>query len=124
MKNLLAVLIVLATTGILFAGLYSGTEVHIEIKTSGESFAHGAFEAVRDSSDSVQYIQCYTTSDTFTMCQARDKNSNYLSGYSSQPEIAEMVKAMTKSSKITFWVSVDTGELVRISVKNGSPYIE
>ena len=123
MRKILVVFFVFIVAGALLAGDYTNSEVYIHNYSSGGGWARGAMEPARYSSDSIQYISCSVYSFNYTHCEAKDRTGKVFAGYSTDPKYEEMVKAMTKTSHILFYVDA-SGKLTQISVVNSSSYIK
>jgi hypothetical protein len=91
-----------AVSSVALAGLVaSGTVV---VNTSGK-YAYGALSAARYSSDSKQYIGCFSSStggSTTAVCQAQDANSNYLSCQTTNSGMIQQIATLGVASEIQF----------------------
>ncbi len=126
MKKIFALFFVMGIIGVAYAGYYGGEEVKIVKWSNGRFHFTGSLETVRASSDNVQFIGCilsaYGKGELKTFCHAMDKKGNYISGSTTNPEFAEVVKAMTRSSKIS--CTVYNEEIEQLQMINQSQYIE
>ncbi len=126
MKKIFSLFLVMGIVGIAYAGYYGGEEVKIIEWSNGKIHFTGSLETVRASSDDVQFIGCflgaYEKGELETFCHAKDKKGNYVSGSSTNPQFAEVVQAMTRSSKIV--CTVYNEEIVQLQIINYSQYME
>ncbi len=85
--------------------------------------AAGYFTGTRYSADNTQFIDCGVLSDTSQLgyllhCNARDRDGQLTYCYSTDPRLADALKAMTDSSYIS--VSMNGATCTELTITNAS----
>lgn len=126
-KTLIVVLLVAVTAGILFAGAINTSTTVVDIYPDGSGYASGVLSHTQQSSDDVQTILCQVTSSEGNdnqriICIARDAEMDYLSGFSYDAKYAKLLATINEDSYIEFKTD-SSGDIIRMTVTNGSPFV-
>lgn len=106
-------------TSAVHAGLKAGYEV--QINTSGSTTtAVGSVGKARNSSDSTQYIYCYSRNNTFGYCGARDAAGTIEACTTSDAGQIAVIQSIGENSHVSFTTVDGSTSCDSVQVVNGS----
>ena len=109
---------------LLAAGLtHAGTRQYLAVSV-GTTYAYGSIGDARASADSLQFIGCFvqTSTSNSATCAARDAANDYLSCYTTDPNLIAAARSISSDSVIEFYTPSGSSTCRTINVNNSSQY--
>ncbi|MCO7223185.1 hypothetical protein [Pleionea sp. CnH1-48] len=116
-------MMLLVVLSLISSMLYAGYAATFEVTISG-NLAYGSLRDVRYSSDSTQYISCYTQhplgGSSYGSCMARNAAGTYKSCFTTDPGMLATIRSLGSTSDYVWFIANASGGCERISVVSGS----
>lgn len=109
---------------LLAAGLtHAGTKYYLPVSV-GSTYAWGSIGDARASSEPLQFIGCMIQMSTANSasCSARDAAGDYLTCYTTDPDLIAAAAAVSSDSVVEFYLASGTSTCRTINIINASQY--
>ena len=105
-----------------FSGAVDTDDVGI-VSFSSEYLVTGSIVGANESNNTVEHIECSTTSGVRGNCSAVSANGTSVSGFTTDANLIKTIQTITSNSRIDFLIRKSDSRIINITVKNGSKYL-